>query len=381
MFEARFRALLESPSQGIIEVDSTGVIRLISRHAEKIFGYDHGELLGQSIEVLVPQRVRHIHAEERMNYSECPQSRSMGLGIDLTGRRRDGSEVPVEISLTNMHAGDGTRTISMITEITQRVAMEEHNRQTHKMEALGQLAATVAQHLNSLLSVISRHSGLVLDRCDGNEELRSSMDELSTAAAKANSLARQLHIFSGSQVGEPVWFDPNARLSKMYRYLLGLVGERIDLELALGEDLGELLADPWQWDQVIVNLVQNAREAMPEGGRLRIATSSAEVDENESHWYLAVSPGMYVMVTVADTGVGMRPEVQGRMFEPFFTTKPSGHGVGTGLSATYGILMAAGGSILASSKPNEGTTFQVIFPRLSTTPGRRDGGERPSDME
>jgi PAS domain S-box-containing protein len=381
MFAARFRALLDSPAQGIIEVDSTGVIRLVSRHAETIFGYDHRELLGQSIEVLVPQRVRHIHAEERMNYSEWPQSRSMGRGIDLTGRRRDGSEVPVEISLTNMRAGDGTRTISMITDITQRVEMEEHNRQTHKMEALGQLAATVAYQLNTLLSVISRHTGLALDRCDGNEALRSSMEELSTTAAKANSLAQQLHIFSGSHVVEPVWFDPNARLSQMYRYLLGFVGDRIDLELALGEDLGELLADPWQWDQVIVTLVQNAREAMPEGGRLRIETSSAEVDENENHWCLAVSPGMYVMLTVADTGVGMRPEVQDRMFEPFFTTKPSGDRAGTGLSIVYGILMAAGGSILASSKPNEGTTFQVIFPRLPATPGGRDGGEGPSDMK
>jgi signal transduction histidine kinase len=207
------------------------------------------------------------------------------------------------------------------------------------------------------------------------------MEELSTTAAKANSLAKQLHIFSGSRVVEPVWFDPNARLSQMYRYLVGLVGKRIDLELALGEDLGELLADPWQWDQVIVNLVQNAREAMPEGGRLRIETSAVEVDENENHWCMAVSPGMYVMLTVVDTGVGMRPEVQNRMFEPFFTTKPSGNGAGTGLSIVYGILMAAGGSIFASSKPNEGTTFQVIFPRLAATPSSRDGGERPSDME
>src|SRR5208337_308127 len=145
---------------------------------------------------------------------------------------------------------------------------------------LGQLAAAVARQLNGLGSMVSRHTTLALDGRDSDEALRSSLEELSTAAAEANSLARQLHTFSGSQVAEPVWFDPNARLSQMYRYLLGLLGEGIDLELALGEDLGELLADPGQWDEVIVNLVQNAREAMPEGGRLRIETSAAEVDEN-----------------------------------------------------------------------------------------------------
>jgi signal transduction histidine kinase len=304
----------------------------------------------------------------------------MGLGMELTGRRRDGSEVPVEVSLTNVRAGDETMTIGMIADVTQRVEMEEHNRQTHKMEALGQLAGTVADQLNAFLSVISRCAAMGLDGCNDTGASRSSLEELSRTAAKAASLAQQLYIFSGSQAVEPVWFDPNTRLSQMYHRLIGLVGEHIHLELALGEDIGELLADPRHWDQVIVNLVQNACDAMPEGGRLRIETSSAEVGEKESRWYLPVSPGMYVMLTVADTGVGMTPEVQSRMFEPFFSAKPPGHGAGTGLSTVYGILMAAGGSIRASSEPEQGAVFQVIFPRLAAASSGRNAGGVPSGI-
>ena len=380
MSAARFRALLDSSSQGIIEVDSAGVIRLVNRYAEAIFGYDHQELLGQSIEVLVPQRIRHIHAEERMHYSDDPRGRPMGLGVDLTGRRRDGSEFPVEISLNCVHAGDETTTVSIVTDVTQRVEMEAHNRQTHKMEAVGQLAAAVADQLNSLLSVICGSANLALQNCDGNAELRGGLEEVSRTAAKATSLARQLQIFSGREAAEPVWFDPNMRLSQMEPQLLSAVGEHIDLELAPGEDIGELLADPSQWDRVMLNLVQNACEAMSAGGRLKIETSSVEVGEMDNHWYLPVSAGMYIMLTVTDAGGGMPPEVQDRIFEPFYTTKPPGYGVGTGLSTVYGLLMAAGGSIAASSQPNRGTAFQVIFPRIAASPSSQAAGRARSDV-
>jgi PAS domain S-box-containing protein len=361
---AQFRALLDSTSQGIIGVDSTGAIQLVNRKAEAQFGYALGELLGQNIEVLVPERARDIHAEERKQYSYAPWARPMGFGMELKGRRRDGSEFPIEISLNHVQAGNAAMTIGLVTDITARIEMEEHMRQAHKMEALGQLAGGLAHEFNNLLTVISGYSDMLLDGCRADAEDRRSLEHIAKAADRAAGLTRQLMTFSRRQVVQPKRFNLNQRISQMQSLLCGLVGEKIELKLTLGENFGEILGDPAQVDDVIVNLVQNARDAMPDGGRLLIETAAIEVGEAFDQWHMPLNPGQHVMLTVIDTGVGMTPDVQARIFEPFFTTKAVGQGTGLGLAAVYGIVKDSGGSIRASSEPNQGTTFRLIFPLI-----------------
>jgi PAS domain S-box-containing protein len=358
------RAMLASTSQAIIGVNRAGTIQLVNRAAEALFGYQSGELHGQNIQVLVPESVRPIHAEEVRGYCEDPRARPMGVGIELKGRRRDGSEFPVEISLNPVQIEEELLVVGLLADISERIKMEQQARLLEKMDAVSQLAGAVAHDMGNLLAVILGHTRIARDRIQGDAPLASSLEALSTSAQRATILARQLFKIGGIQTVQPVWFDPNHRLSEMRSRFATILGENIRLELVLDEDLGEILADPMQIDDVIVSLVENARDAMPNGGRLKIETAAVEVGETAAHWLLPVSPGPYVMLSVIDTGLGMTPEVQAHIFEPFFTTKVAEQGAGLGLATVYSIVENCGGSIFVSSNLNHGTTFQVILPRI-----------------
>lgn len=356
------RAMLASTSQAIIGVNRAGTIQLVNRAAEALFGYQSGELHGQNIQVLVPESVRPIHAEEVRGYCEDPRARPMGVGIELKGRRRDGSEFPVEISLNPVQIEEELLVVGLLADISERIKMEQQARLLEKMDAVSQLAGAVAHDMGNLLAVILGHTRIARDRIQGDAPLASSLEALSTSAQRATILAQQLFKIGGIQTVQPVWFDPNHRLSEMRSRFAIILGENIRLELVLDEDLGEILADPMQIDDVIVSLVENARDAMPNGGLLKIETAAVEVGETAAHWLLPVSPGPYVMLSVIDTGLGMTPEVQAHIFEPFFTTKVAEQGAGLGLATVYSIVENCGGSIFVSSNLNHGTTFQMILP-------------------
>jgi PAS domain S-box-containing protein len=354
--------MLASTSQAIIGVNRAGTIQLVNRAAEALFGYQSGELHGQNIQVLVPESVRPIHAEEVRGYCEDPRARPMGVGIELKGRRRDGSEFPVEISLNPVQIEEELLVVGLLADISERIKMEQQARLLEKMDAVSQLAGAVAHDMGNLLAVILGHTRIARDRIQGDAPLASSLEALSTSAQRATILAQQLFKIGGIQTVQPVWFDPNHRLSEMRSRFAIILGENIRLELVLDEDLGEILADPMQIDDVIVSLVENARDAMPNGGLLKIETAAVEVGETAAHWLLPVSPGPYVMLSVIDTGLGMTPEVQAHIFEPFFTTKVAEQGAGLGLATVYSIVENCGGSIFVSSNLNHGTTFQMILP-------------------
>jgi two-component system, cell cycle sensor histidine kinase and response regulator CckA len=366
---AQFRALLESTAQGIIGVSRNGTIQMANRKAEALFGYGPEELKGERIESLVPERVRHIHAEQREQYAANPYARSMGLGIELMGRRRDGTEFPLEISLNHVSAGGQSLTISLITDTTQRIEIQNQIRQAHKMEAVGQLAGSIAHEFNNLLTVIFGYTGMAMDLARGESDLCGMLQEISNVAYRAASLTERLLAFSriGAPFAKSEWIDLNELLSRMYILLCKLVGAKIEITLNLGEDVGEILADPLQLTDLIVNLTRNAIDAMPRGGRLVIETASIEIDESYTHLALPLNPGPHVLMTVTDTGTGMTPAVQERIFEPFFTTKEAGKGSGLGLSTVYGTVKDAGGAISVSSHLGHGTTFRVIFPLIAQT--------------
>jgi two-component system, cell cycle sensor histidine kinase and response regulator CckA len=264
-------------------------------------------------------------------------------------------------------SGQVTGASQVVRDTTARLQLEEQLRQAQKMEAIGQLAGGVAHDFNNLLTVISGYLEFVLSGLLHGDPVREPLSEASLAAARAAALTRQLLAFSRRQSVQPTVFDLNTAIRQVEKMLRRLIGEDIHLALALNPDLPQIEADMAQVEQVIMNLAVNARDAMPDGGRLVIATSSVSIAGNETPQIpTGVEPGRYIRLTVTDTGIGIPPAVQPRIFEPFFTTKAKGKGTGLGLSTVYGIVRQCGGFIHLESQPGNGATFTVLFPATTS---------------
>ena len=243
-------------------------------------------------------------------------------------------------------------------------ASEEALRQSQKIEAVGRLAGGIAHDFNNLLTVINGYSQLLLSRLGSDDPDRVEIEEINTAGARAAALTRQLLAFSRKQVLQPKVLELNAVVTNMERMLHPMIGEDIELHTVLHPQLGRVLADPGQIEQVIMNLAINARDAMPHGGRLTIETANVELNETYARRLLTITPGPHVLMAVSDTGCGMDKGTQAHIFEPFFTTKEQGKGTGLGLSTVYGIVKQSGGSIWVYSEPGRGTTFKIYLPRV-----------------
>jgi signal transduction histidine kinase/CheY-like chemotaxis protein len=284
----------------------------------------------------------------------------------LRWKRKDGRPITVRLSGNPFKDENGqTLGFEMIAEdVSERRALEEQLRQSQKMEAIGRLAGGIAHDFNNLLTVIKGYSELMLDELDSADPLGTEVDEIKKAADRAASLTRQLLAFSRQQVLAPKVLDLNSVVGNMDKLLRRLLGEDIDLFTVLEPGLGRVKADPGQVEQVIMNLAVNARDAMPQGGKLTIETSSVDLDENYARDHVSVKPGSYVMIAVSDTGMGMTEKVKSRIFEPFFTTKEIGKGTGLGLSTVYGIIKQSGGYIWVYSELGIGSTFKVYLPAI-----------------
>ncbi len=494
---------LEVMPDAVVAVNADGVIAQVNSQAEVLFGYRRGELVGQKIEVLVPARSRKEHRQDRKHFVVQPKIRRMGAGLDLSGRRKDGTEFPVEIALSPVQTESGVLVLSAIRDIsdrkrveeelrrvhselerqqnrqlweyqtrlasivdssedaiigktldgiitswnkgaeriygyaaeevvgksisiiapkdrsdeiprilerigrgesmqyfesvrvakdgrrlnvslsvspirdteqkivgasaiarniTERIRSEEQLRQSQKMEAVGRLAGGLAHDFNNILGILTSCNELVRDRVDAKSEASSYLDTMREAIQRGASLTRQLLAFSRKQVLQPEVLDLNLRLKETSKLLRPLMGDDVEIVIVKRSENAIVEADPGQLDQIVLNLAVNARDAMPQGGKLVLETADVDFDENFARAHPPMTAGKYVMLAVSDTGTGMDEATVPHIFEPFFTTKEAGKGTGLGLATVYGIVKQNGGHIWVYSEPGHGTTFKIHLP-------------------
>ena len=363
-------AVLDAAPNAIVAVDQDGRIVYANRQVATTFGWDENELLGMPVEVLVPSRAHGEHALRRSGFMRNPAARPMGIGLDLAGRRRDGSEFPVEISLSPLHTPAGLQVFATIVDITARKSAEAQLLQAQKLESIGRLAGGIAHDFNNMLFAIRGYAEMLEeDLAPGLEadldltQARSSAAAITDVVARATQLTTQLLAFGRRGVVNPRVLALNESTLAMEPMLRRLIGEQVKLVLALDPEAGRVKIDPGQLDQIVVNLVVNARDAIADGGRITIATGNVVFDEPYAMEHYEVDPGSYVMLAVSDTGSGMDRETRAHVFEPFFTTKAPGKGTGLGLATIYGIVRQANGHIWLYSEPGQGTTFKLYLPR------------------
>ena len=496
-------SLLEALPDATIIVNQQGVITGANSQVEELFGYSAKELSGEKIETLVPERYRPQHRTDRDHYSSAPKTRRMGAGLELYGRRRDGSEFPVEISLSPVQTAEGTMVLSAIRDITEqkqieqqlrkaneeldrrstrelsesrsRLALivdssadaiigkdlngivtswnksaeniygytaeetigkpinlivpadrqsevtdfldkikrgelvdhhesvritkdkrllnvsisispmrdvtgrvigasviarditaqkrvEEQLRQAQKMEAIGRLAGGVAHDFNNILGIMTACTELIRDKLERDSQQMQYVDTIRKAAERGASLTRQLLAFSRKQVVQPKIVDLNERLRELTKLLRPTMQEDVETVISPKCSSAIVEIDPSQFDQIVLNLAVNARDAMPKGGKLIIETSNVAFDQAFSDLHPPMTAGKYVMLAVSDTGVGMDEATKLKIFDPFFTTKEPGKGTGLGLATVYGIVRQSGGSVWVYSEPGHGTTFKIYLP-------------------
>jgi PAS domain S-box-containing protein len=363
--EEQFRLVVESAPNGIIMVGDTGTIALVNAELERQFGYSRSELLGQSIEVLLPESVRTTHAVWRSEFFASPETRPMGAGRELHGLRKDGTTFPVEVGLTPVHAPGGHAVLAAVVDITERKQLEERVRHAAKMEAVGRLAGGVAHEFNNLLTAILGYGEVLRSRLAGDDPRFVPVEEICRAASRAASLTQQLLAFSRKQVPQIRELDLNAAITQLSGMLRQLIGEHITLVTDLDASLPRVKADPGQIDQVIINLAVNARDAMPAGGMLKIETHAVQ------------NPVSAARLLVRDTGVGMDEKTLANIFDPFFTTKGPGRGTGLGLSIVYGIVQQYTGVITVESTVGSGSLFCIELPGATGSSYTSEEGRQP----
>ncbi|MBZ5719522.1 MAG: PAS domain S-box protein [Acidobacteriia bacterium] len=495
--------LLETVPDALVAVDQDGIIVQVNSQTETLFGYSRNQLIGQKIEMLVPERYRPRHHQHRADFAEQPKIRRMGAGLDLQGTRRDGSEFPVEISLSPVSTPQGMLVLSVIRDISDRKKIEDELRRAHeelsrrtnqqlweyrttlaaiidssqdaiigkdldgtitawnkgaeriygytaeemvgksisvivpkdhpddipgilqkiqrgeivehyealrvtkdgrhvnislsvspmrdsdgkilgasaigrdvtahkraeaqlrqaqKMEAVGRLAGGVAHDFNNILGIITACTELLRDRVDPKAKSTQYIENIMKAAERGANLTRQLLAFSRQQVVQPRVLDLNERLKEIVKLLRPLMGDDVEILIAPRSTTALVEVDPGQFDQIVLNLAVNARDAMPRGGKLIVETSTMEFDQAFAEQHPPMTAGKYVLLAVSDTGFGMDEATVARIFEPFFTTKEMGKGTGLGLATVYGIVRQSGGYIWVYSEPGRGTTFKTYLP-------------------
>ena len=366
--EARYRRLFETAQDGVLILDAQeGSITDVNPYLMKLLDYSREEFLGKALWDIglfkdieaSKEAFKELQAKQYVRYEDLPL------------KTKTGKTINVEF-VSNVYGVNGEQVIQCnIRDITKRKHAEESEQkmlQAQKMEAVGQLAGGLAHDFNNLLGVILGYCELLADRQDLVEPIRQMIGNISTAGLSAKNLTQDLLAFSRRKVLQSVVMDLNVAVNHIHPMLERLIGDDIEVNHVLSNDLGRIKADPNHIEQVLMNLAINARDAMPKGGKLTFETTNVEIDETYAKQHVPMKPGQYVMLSVRDTGTGMDLETQAKIFDPFFTTKDFGKGTGLGLSTVFGIVKQSGGTIGVYSEPGKGAAFKIHFPRCDEGP-------------
>jgi PAS domain S-box-containing protein len=354
------QAVLGNSPLPIIAMDGAGKVTMANPAFCAAFGYSNSEVLGRTCsETITPPSL-----EDECSLVAKRRSRENKSPYNTQRRRKDGTILDTEIYLCPLRVHDEfVGTLAIYRDITQQKRLEEQLWQAQKLEAIGQLAAGVAHDFNNLLAIMVGYSELIREGAEPQSPLFRQVDQICQACSRATSLTGRLLAFSRRQTLLPTLMDLRVFLEELEKTLRRITREDIELELNIGQQSCQILADPVQIEQVVLNLATNACYAMPNGGRLSLDLSTVNVDEDYARSHSPLRPVAYAKLTVSDTGIGMDEATMKRIFEPFFTTKPVGEGTGLGLSSAHGIVEQSGGMIFVSSQPGKGTSFEIYLPR------------------
>jgi PAS domain S-box-containing protein len=384
--EQRFRRLFNAAPDATIAVAADGSVAMANARAHDLFGYEAAELIGLPVEMLIPEEAREALTAEREAYFADPRSRPADAEFKLRGLRRDGRSFPAEITVAGLPVGNGIGMLvtAAIRDVSERLALEAERerlrvvaeeeraerrmQQSQRLESLGQLVGGVAHDFNNLLNIIQGYADDAAEQLQSiadvwlTPDLPDDIEQVRVAAQQAIRLTRQLLTFARHEVTRPEVLDLNESVRGAGQLLRRTLGEHIELAITTEPGLWRVKADRGQLEQVLVNLAVNARDAMPDGGRLVIDTANTKVDEAYATSRAKLTPGRYARLRVSDSGTGMDRATAERVFEPFFSTKPKGRGTGLGLATVYGVVTGAGGSIEIYSEVGLGTTVSVLLP-------------------
>lgn len=361
--ESRTQAILDSAVDGIITMDELGIVESINPAAEVMFGYAADEVIGSNVKMLMPSPYQEEHDDYLCRYRETGRRKIIGIGREVVGRRKGGASFPLDLAVGEFFHGEKRSFVGTVRDITERQRLEDQFQQAQKMEAIGQLAGGVAHDFNTLLGTITGYSEMLLDRLDEGDPLHRAAEQIHRGAGRGAALTRQLLAFSRHQARCPEVLDLNTVLGEMDDMLRRLIGEHIELVCSRGHNLGRVWVDAGQIEQVIMNLVINASDALPRSGRVIVETRNVHLGAAMSNEIDVLEAGRYVLLTVTDNGEGMNEITRRRLFEPFFTTKPLGKGTGLGLSTVFGIVKQSRGGLTVDSEVGRGTTFSIYLPR------------------
>ena len=377
--EAKYQMLVEQMNAitYMAEIGIDGQWYYVSPQVEQILGYTQDEWLSISrnwAQLIHPDDLPTLVAAEEASAKGEP------FQAEFRIRRKDGREVWLSDTGVVVQGSEQHPVMEgIMVDITERKLLETQLQQSRKMEAVGRLAGGIAHDFNNLLTIITGYTDLALSRPGVPLELRIDIERVESAAGRAAALVRQLLAFSRKQVLQPKTLDLNAIVVNMDSLLRRLIDDNIEMVTRVQHDLGKVKADPAQIEQVIMNLVVNARDAMPDGGRLVLETTNLDLDAAYASEHVSVKPGHYVMLAVSDTGIGMDEQTLAHIFEPFYTTKEGGRGTGLGLSTVYGIVKQSGGYIWVYSEPGKGSTFKLYLPRVAE--GLEESAPQPAQLE
>lgn len=374
--EEQYRRLIDTMNEGLCLINEETSLTYVNNKLCDMWGYSREEIMGRPLTEFFDDENLGIFNKQMQTLKKGKKGH-----CEITWTVKDVRKLQTIVSPQLIFDSEGNveGCFAVLTDITEYKRLEEQLRQSHKLEAIGRLAGGVAHDFNNMMTVVIGYGEYMLSSLEKGDSAYKIIEEIVNAGKRAASLTHQLLAFSRKQILQPQVLNLNTVVANIEKMLRRLIGEDIDLNLIPDPALGRVKVDPTQIDQIIMNLAINARDAMPQGGKLTIETANIELDEVYAKEHVAVKPGPYIILTVSDSGIGMDSETQSQIFEPFFTTKEEGKGTGLGLSTVYGIVKQSDGNIWVYSEPGQGTTFKIYLPRVEEAVESVQGKEAPTE--